>query len=417
MKIPFSATGTRTGWDPKYEFKAIALLSIGFGLVGLDRTIIYPLFPVISKDLGLNYQDLGLISAVLALCWGIASIFSGRLSDRIGHKKVLVPAVIIFSLLVAGSGLAVGLLSLLLIRSVMGVAEGAYVPASIVATIEASKPSRTGMNVGLQQLAAPLFGLGLGPVIAVAMLKVVPNWHWIFGIIAIPGLLVAALLARVLRADSPVPVLLNENRQPRDSSWFEVLRYKNVVLNALLMICSLSCLVVLSAFMPSYLTDYLKLTLDQMSLVLAGLGVGSCVGVVVLPALSDRLGRKPVILAALLLEIGCLLLLMHTNAEPGMLFTLLSIITLLIAGVIGITIGPLTNESVPSEMGATATGIVVGLGEIVGGALVPAVTGGIAQHVGISVVLQIALIAVVIGFAVTALGIKEPRLSHELKPV
>ena len=70
--------------DKHYELKAILLLSLGFGMVGVDRYIIYPLFPLISKDLGLNYNHLGMISAVLALTWGIAAIFAGRWSDRYG---------------------------------------------------------------------------------------------------------------------------------------------------------------------------------------------------------------------------------------------------------------------------------------------------------------------------------------------
>src|ERR1700758_3156001 len=158
--------------DARYEVKAVGLLALGFGMVGLDRFIINPLFPAMQKDLGLNYQELGLISAVLALGWGIASIFSGRLSDRLGRKRVLVPAIGAFSLLVATSGLASGLMSLLLIRGLMGLAEGAYVPASIVATIDASKPTRIGLNIGLQQMASPLVGSFLGPLIAVGLLRV-----------------------------------------------------------------------------------------------------------------------------------------------------------------------------------------------------------------------------------------------------
>jgi hypothetical protein len=33
-------------WDTRYEWRAVALLSIGFGLVGLDRFMIQPVFPV-----------------------------------------------------------------------------------------------------------------------------------------------------------------------------------------------------------------------------------------------------------------------------------------------------------------------------------------------------------------------------------
>ena len=66
----------QAAWDSRYERKAVALLAFGFGMVGLDRFIINPLFPVLQKDLGLSYQDLGLISAVLALGWGVASVLS-----------------------------------------------------------------------------------------------------------------------------------------------------------------------------------------------------------------------------------------------------------------------------------------------------------------------------------------------------
>jgi len=47
--------------DSRYEVKAVGLLALGFGMVGLDRFIINPLFPAMQKELGLNYQELGLI--------------------------------------------------------------------------------------------------------------------------------------------------------------------------------------------------------------------------------------------------------------------------------------------------------------------------------------------------------------------
>ena len=56
-----------------------------------------------------------------------------------------------------------------------------------------------------------------------------------------------------------------------------------------------------------------------------------------------------------------------------------------------------------------ATGIVVGLGEVVGGALAPAVAGGMAQAMGIAVILQIALVAIAAGSVVVIAGIREPR--------
>jgi len=50
---------TSNRWDTSYEWKAVTLLALGFGLVGLDRWLIAPLFPAMMKDLHLTAQDVG----------------------------------------------------------------------------------------------------------------------------------------------------------------------------------------------------------------------------------------------------------------------------------------------------------------------------------------------------------------------
>lgn len=393
--------------DPRYEVKAVGLLAAGFGMVGLDRFIINPLFPVMQKELSLTYQDMGWISAALALGWGVASVFCGRLSDRVGRKRVLVTAIAAFSLLVASTGLASGVASLLLIRALMGLAEGAYVPASIVATIEASKPTRLGLNTGLQQMAAPLMGTFLGPLIAVGLLKVLPSWHWVFAVVAVPGFLIAVLLARMLHDRTPGPVTRLEASSP--VSWREVLTQRAVWVNALSMCCFLTCLIVLAAFMPNYLTDHLKVGLDAMSLILTGLGAGSCLGMVLVPAVSDRLGRKRVMLVALGIALLALCLLPSLGAEPTKLFIVLFVAAFMTTGALAITVGPLTHDSVPKRFVTTATGVVVGIGEILGGAMSPALAGELAQRLGITVVPWIAIAATGVALLLVLFVVREPR--------
>jgi MFS family permease len=397
--------------DRASEFKAVSLLALGLGMVGLDRFIINPLFPVMQKELGLGYQDLGLISAALALTWGVASIASGRLADRVGPRRVLIAAMAIFSLLVATTGFATGLGSLLVIRSVMGFAEGAYVPASIVATVNASKPSRVGLNIGLQQMAQPLVGLGLGPIVAVGLLKVMPSWHFVFAAVAVPGLLLAAAMAKVLRDPARIA------SAPRNEAheWRTVAMHRAVLVNTAAMLCYLTCVITLSAFMPNYLTDHLRLTLDQMGMVLTGQGVGSLIGMVVIPALSDRFGRKPMLIAALLAELVALWVLRTIGAEPVNLFAALFVITFMNSGAIAITVGPLTSAAVPTRLAASATGLVVGVGEIVGGALAPAAAGALAHTMGITVIPVIALVAIAAGAAIVAFGVREPSPSAHIE--
>jgi len=60
-------------WSITYERQAITLLFLGFGLVGMDRFMVMPLFPSMMKDLGLTYQDLGLITGALSVAWGVSA--------------------------------------------------------------------------------------------------------------------------------------------------------------------------------------------------------------------------------------------------------------------------------------------------------------------------------------------------------
>ena len=86
---------TSNGWDTRYEFKAVLIMSIAFGLVGLDRFILLPLLPSISKDLGLNFTQGNSLVSALAVAWGISALFAGNLSARLGRRAVLVASVVL----------------------------------------------------------------------------------------------------------------------------------------------------------------------------------------------------------------------------------------------------------------------------------------------------------------------------------
>ncbi|MHB8814602.1 MAG: MFS transporter, partial [Steroidobacteraceae bacterium] len=230
-------------WDTTYEWRIVTLLTIGFGLVGLDRWVISALFPAMARDLRLNYQELGAIIGALGIAWGVFSI----IGDRFGRRRVLVPAIVGFSLLSGVSGLAAGLSSLLAIRIVMGANEGAFCPVSFAAVSEASLPTRRGMNLGITQSAFPLFGLALGPIIATQLLRVT-TWRWAFVLVGVPGLIVGWLLARTVREPPTIGAKSQELRAPIG----ELLRHRNVLLGMLALLCAMSGIFSLSARVPRY---------------------------------------------------------------------------------------------------------------------------------------------------------------------
>ncbi|MCG5072550.1 MFS transporter [Paraburkholderia tagetis] len=393
-------------WDTSYEWKIVVLLSLGFGLVGVDRFMIMPLFPVMMRDLKLDYQDLGHITAALSVAWGLSALFTGNLSDRFGHRKVIIPAMLIFSLLACASGLAWSVGSLMLIRALMGLAEGAYTPSSITATLDASERHRHGRNVGIQQAALPLFGLGIAPIVVTQLLRFMP-WHWIFAMVAVPGIIVSFLTWKVLRNTSGAQAAIHT--QTHDASnhrWFDVLRYRNVLLCFVGMLCWLTCLIVLSALLPNYLTDYLHLSLQQMGFVLSATGVGGTLGGLVMPSLSDRIGRKPVMIISVVGAFVSLWVFSRTGAEPVPLFAGLLATIFFVFAMITLTVGPISAEAVPAKLMTTASGLVIGVGEVFGGGVAPSVAGYVAKHFGIQYIMQLGMGALVVGLLV-ALSLKE----------
>jgi predicted MFS family arabinose efflux permease len=386
------------------EFQIVALMALGFGLVGIDRFMISTLFPVIARDLHLGYGAIGTISGALALAWGFAALFMGNLSDRIGRRRVLSGALLLFSLLIGASGLAVGLISLVLVRIVMGFADGAYTPGSISATLEASPPGRHGLNIGIQQMMLPLCGLGIAPLMITGLLHFI-NWRVIFSIFAAPGLVLAWLVWRTLPDAGTVSEVI---RRDTWSDWKAVIAHRNIRVCMVLMLCWLTCLITTSALMPSYLSDYLGIGFASMSRIMSAIGLGSTVGTLLLPWLSDRVGRKPVMLLSTIGAMIALIGLYATGSHPARLFGWLFMVHFFNNALITLTVGPLCSESVAASLMATASGVVIATGELFGGGIAPIAVGFVAQSFGINKILWAPIAAMLLGF-IFSLLLRETR--------
>jgi predicted MFS family arabinose efflux permease len=388
-------TERKSSWDTSYEWKAVALLSFGFGLVGLDRWIIAPLFPFMMKDLGLGYQAMGNLIAILGICWGISAVSIGALADRIGRRKILIPAILLFSLLSGLSGIATGIGSLLLIRAIMGMTEGSFCPASVAATADASHTKRRGLNQGVQLGSFALFGLGFGPIVATQLLRVVPSWRWVFVLVAIPGLITALLLYAVIREPAHV-----RKKDAAEHRWAEILRSRNVLLAMSGLLCAMTGVFVLSAMMPNYLLDYLHLSPAQMGFVMSAIGFGGFAGNFGVAGTSDLWGRKITAILSFVCASAFMIAFIATGASPLQLFVLLFMTAFFCFGLLALFTGPVATEAVHVTLISSAIGIVSSTGEIFGGGVAPSLAGYIAEHYGIQNTLRLALGGLVAGIFV-----------------
>ena len=392
--------------DTRREIATVAVLALGFGLVGIDRFMIVTLFPVIAKDLSLGYGAIGTITGALSIAWGLAALFTGNLADRVGRRPVLVVSLLVFSTLIGASGLATGLVSLVLARVVMGLADGAFTPASIAATLAVSPEKRRGLNIGIQQMTALLFGLGFAPLLVAALLDIL-DWRWIFSIFVLPGLLLAFFVARLVpgRAAAPGPAVAVRSAR---EDFATVLRFRNIRLLMLLMLAWLTTLISVSAFLPNYLIDHLGLSFERMGRVMSAIGFGGALGTILLPWLSDRIGRKPVTMLATIGALVSLVALSQAGPTVPVLFACLFVAMGCVMALITLTVGPLCDETVPPALGATATGVVIASGELFGGGIAPIVIGGVAAQFGIEHILWLPIATLALAF-LASLALAETR--------
>ncbi|GAB3629919.1 major facilitator transporter [Pandoraea terrae] len=381
--------------DTRYERKTLVLMGVGFGLVGFDRWLMAPLFPHMMNELSLNYSQLGGLIGVLGVAWGLWSIAMGPLSDRVGRKRILVIAMVAFSLLSSLSGLVTGFVSLMLLRVAMGVAEGAFTPPSLAANSEASLPARRGLNQGLQLSMMPLMGLGFAPIVATQLLEIVPSWHWVFMVSAVPGLIVSALIWRNFRERSAETVAHGvPAARPR---WTELLSSRNVVVATAAILCAMSGIFVIGAMVPTYLVTVLHLDSRSMGFVASAVGFGGFVGSFGLAGLSDYIGRRSTALIGFVAAAVLLYLFSCTGPNPQALFALLFGVSMFSIGLLSLLSGPVATEAAPLGLVASTIGFVSGVGETFGGGVAPVIAGFIAQHFGLARTIDFALYSLIAG--------------------
>ncbi|MGH8207466.1 MAG: MFS transporter [Steroidobacteraceae bacterium] len=396
-----AASAPDKAWDTSYEWKIILLLTVAFGLVGLDRWVLPTLFAAqMGADLHLNSADLGNLVGILGVAWGISAFFMGGLSDRIGRRRVLVPAIVAFSVLSILSGAAGGVVSLLLIRAIMGISEGPVASIGIAVAVEASHPKRRGINNGVFQCAFALFGLALAPIIATQLLRVT-SWRVVFLLVGIPGLIMAVLIGLTVREPRTVKQDEPRSSRPQRAPFSAMFKHRNVGLAMAGLLCAMMGIFVLSAMMPSYLTGYLKLNAQQMGFVASAIGFGGFLGQFLIPAISDVLGRRLVSVLSFVLSAIFLWLFIRTGENMPMLFALLFVASWANFGALALIAGPLAAEAAPLGLISSVVGIVVACGEIFGGGIAPSIAGGIAQHYGIQYTLWFALLGQLMGIIVS----------------
>jgi MFS transporter, ACS family, hexuronate transporter len=287
----------------------------------------------------------------------------------------------------------------------MGATEGMVMPVSHSMTVQAVAPRHRGVAMGVvQNFGSNFLGSFAAPVLLVAFATAF-GWRNAFYIAGVPGLISAALMWWLIR-ENAIP---NNRPQPGSRSQrgahAEFLASRNMLLCAVIAVLLVSYLVICWAFLPLYLTQVRQFDPQTMGWLMGSLGVSATITSFLVPGLSDRVGRKPVMvivpLIGVILPLGAMYF-----AGSAWILALIFFVGWALVGCFPMFMATIPSESVDARHIATAVGFIVGTGEILGGVFLPTIAGWAADRTDLAAPLWI-MFGLCSVAALVALGLRE----------
>ena len=165
----------------------ILIMLVILGMVTfLDRINISVAGSSIMHDLNLSAAEWGWVQSAFILSYGLMQIPMGALGDRFGHRSILALIVLWWSLFTAFTGMAGGLVSLLVIRFMFGIGEAGSSPCSTGVISRWFKKEEVGKAQGYVWAASRMGG-ALTPFVVIPMMVWV-GWRSAFYLLGAIGI-------------------------------------------------------------------------------------------------------------------------------------------------------------------------------------------------------------------------------------
>ncbi len=199
-KVTKPARNERVAKTRRFIVLTALIVALGGFLMGFDASVISGVNKFIELEFNLTKIELGWAVSSLTLTSTLAMMIAGPLSDRIGRKRVLTFAAVLYAISAMGSAFAPNFTVLIIARMVGGFGVGASLIIAPMYIAEISPPHMRGRMVAFNQLNIVL-GISVafltnylilkwgasGADWAVSLGLDAHNWRWMLGVEAIPA--------------------------------------------------------------------------------------------------------------------------------------------------------------------------------------------------------------------------------------
>jgi sugar phosphate permease len=377
-------TATASAAATPRSFKDVWLISAGHGLTHWYPATFYILLPLIGKELGLSYTEIGLIMTVQHLAGAISNVPGGILVDTIGKMGYLMAT----SLFWVGFPYALMSLThsfwmLLVCVTLVGIGNNIWHPAAIP-TLAHRYAERKGLVLSFHGMGGNL-GEALAPFVIGALLAWF-SWRTVVVINVIPGMIMATLILVMLGAFSMTKGGGEHAggagaRARRANSGYlqdfvSLLRNKALMLVACSSAFRTMTQVGLLTFLPVYLAYELNYSPFAVGICLTVLQVAGFIAAPIGGHLSDKMGRRRVIMSSMVLT--AVMIVGMALAGKSIAF----VIFIALVGFFLYAMRPVLQawaiESTPKNLAGTGVGLQFGI-QAIGASIAPAIFGMIAD--------------------------------------
>ena len=360
-------------------WRELGLITIGHGLTHWYPATFYLLLPLIGTELGLSYSQIGLIMTCQYIASAVANVPGGVLVDTVGRKGLLM-AVSLFwigfpYLLI---GFTHSYLMLLACVSLVGFGNSLWHPTAIP-TLARRYPERKGLVLSIHGMGGNV-GDAVAPVIIGSALAWF-TWREVVVLNVMPGLVVAALLFALLGT-----LRLAARKQETQSvgEYFaglrELFRSRALVLLSTGSAFRTMTQTALLTFLPVYLANDMGYSPFWVGACLFALQAAGFAASPIAGHLSDRLGRKQILVGSMAATALVLVAMAFAGGSP-LFVALVAVLGFFLYGTRPV-IQAWMLEATPKNMAGSSIGLLLGA-QAIGAALGPLAGGMVADRYGL----------------------------------
>jgi sugar phosphate permease len=368
-----------------YKWELIVLLWFAFFINQADRQIFNVVLPAIKAELNLTDSDMGLVSSILILVYGMLVPIAGYIGDRTNKKYVLMLSLLIWSTSTFFTGMSAVLIHLIFLQSIAtGGGEAFYSPSANALISEHHDRTRaTAMSIHQTAIYA---GIILSGFLA-GWIADNYGWRIAFYVFGAFGILLSLVIG--LRLKDSIPDRSKENRKAPILDALGMF-FKNPT--ALLLSLAFAGMVFVNVGFMTWMPTYLH---EKFGFSLARSGfdatfyhyIAAFFGVMAGASVADRYCHKIVGMRAMIQGIGLLLavpfiFLLGFGNTPLFIYLVLALFGLF-RGIYDSNIFASLYDVVEPKFRATATGLMLMFAFVIG-ASAPYILGKIKPLLGLA---------------------------------